>query len=230
MAYQAMLGVGVEVTPQLTLDIGYRYFRVPNLDFTAKGRRTVQVERGDGEYCPKKQSYERSYYNEGPVYDEVSVPYSYGVEGDYVHQAIMVGLRYQFAEPAAPAPPPAPVVPAAPVAICPRSDFTVYFEWDKSNLNAQANEVIDNAIARARECNMSSAAIVGHTDTSGSTAYNVALSERRAAIVRDALAARGVAVSMMTTEARGESDLAQATADGVREPLNRRTAVTITFQ
>ena len=234
VAYQAMVGVGVRVTPQLTVDIGYRYFKVPNLDYKATGHRTVQVydEGDDGEgYCPKNRYNDNEYYYpEEPQYTEVSEPYSYGVEGDYVHQAITLGVRYQFAAPAAPAPAPMPVAPPAPVAVCPRSDFVVYFEWDRDDLNAQALDVIDNAVTRARECNMSAAAIVGHTDTSGSIAYNAALSERRAAVVRDALAARGVAVSMMTTEARGESDLAQATADGVREPLNRRTAVTITFQ
>ena len=34
----------------------------------------------------------------------------------------------------------------------------------------------------------------------------------------------------ITAQARGETDLARATRDGVREPLNRRTAVTISFR
>jgi outer membrane protein OmpA-like peptidoglycan-associated protein len=41
--------------------------------------------------------------------------------------------------------------------------------------------------------------------------------------------AGGVAAASITTEARGESDQAKATADGVREPLNRRAEVTITI-
>ena len=120
--------------------------------------------------------------------------------------------------------------PPPPVATCPQSDFVVYFEWDRSALNTQALEVIDSAVARARECNISAATLVGHTDTSGTPAYNLALSERRAGVVRDALVARGLAASLISTAARGEADLARPTADGVREPLNRRTAVTITFQ
>ena len=67
-------------------------------------------------------------------------------------------------------------------------------------------------------------------DTSGSTRYNVGLSERRASVVRDALVSRGMSAGAIRTEARGETDLARATRDGVREPLNRRTAVTITFR
>jgi outer membrane protein OmpA-like peptidoglycan-associated protein len=113
---------------------------------------------------------------------------------------------------------------------CATSDFVVYFEWDRSNLNQAALETIDAAVASARACNVSAVMVVGHTDTSGSQAYNQRLSQRRASVVRDALVARGVAAASIETQARGETDLARATRDGVREPLNRRTAVTIRFR
>jgi outer membrane protein OmpA-like peptidoglycan-associated protein len=198
LAYQALAGVAFALTERLDLDIGYRYFAAPDLNFEGIG----------------------------------SVATAATMEADYEHQAVTVGLRWQFAAPAAPPPPPPPVAaaPPPPVATCPQSDFVVYFEWDRSNLNQSALEVIDSAVARARECNISSATLVGHTDTSGAPAYNVELSERRASVVRDALVARGLASSLITAEARGEGDLARPTADGVREPLNRRTAVTIRFQ
>ena len=106
----------------------------------------------------------------------------------------------------------------------------MYFEWDRSNLTQAALETIDAAVARARECNVSSVLVVGHTDTSGSAQYNMGLSERRASVVRDALVARGIGAGSIQTQAHGESDLARPTRDGVREPLNRRTAVTISFQ
>jgi outer membrane protein OmpA-like peptidoglycan-associated protein len=159
------------------------------------------------------------------------------VDQDYTHQAVTVGLRYQFAAPIAAAPPPPPPPPPAPVppppppvAACPTSEFVVYFEWDRSNLNQAALETIDAAVNRARECNISGITVVGHTDTSGATAYNLGLSERRASVVRDALVARGIAAGAISAQARGENDLARATRDGVREPLNRRTAVTISFR
>lgn len=119
--------------------------------------------------------------------------------------------------------------PAAP-AVCPAENFLVHFEWDRSNLNREATEVIDNAVARARQCNVNGAVVIGHTDTSGSNAYNARLSERRSSVVRNALIERGISADMIRTEARGESDLARATGDGVREGLNRRTAVTISFR
>ncbi len=158
--------------------------------------------------------------------DYVTVP------AGYEHEAVTLGLRYQLAaaaplpvaQPALPPPPPAPATVA-----CPTSEFVVYFEWDRSELNQEAMDTIDQAVARARQCNVNAVAIIGHTDASGSNAYNMGLSERRAVIVRDALVSRGMAMSM-SLAARGESEQAQPTRDGVREPLNRRTAVTISFR
>ncbi|MEH6665231.1 MAG: OmpA family protein, partial [Brevundimonas sp.] len=71
--------------------------------------------------------------------------------------------------------------------------------------------------------------IVGHTDTSGSAQYNVGLSQRRARTVADALVAQGVSGGVIQLDARGENDLARPTADGVREPLNRRATIDINF-
>jgi outer membrane protein OmpA-like peptidoglycan-associated protein len=199
-AYQGMVGFAVGLGQQWDLDIGYRYFKA-----------------------------------DGVEYDSIQGATTLTGEMDYEHQAVTVGLRYQFAAPApapvvtppvVPPPPPPPVVQPA----CPTSEFVVYFEWDRSNLNQAALETIDAAVNRARQCNVSGTIVVGHTDTSGSTAYNQGLSERRASVVRDALVARGMAAGSIQTQARGEGDLARPTRDGVREPLNRRTAVTISFR
>jgi outer membrane protein OmpA-like peptidoglycan-associated protein len=109
-------------------------------------------------------------------------------------------------------------------------NFIVYFEWDRSNLTTEANAVIDSALERARQCNAQTVRVEGFTDTSGSPAYNVRLSQRRAAVVRDALVARGIPGQIIQTEGFGETRLAVETAQGVREPLNRRSEVVITFQ
>jgi len=208
VAYQAMVGFAVGLSEQWDLDIGYRYFVAPDASFDGV------ADTGGSSIVISPASY----------------------DADYEHQALTVGLRYQFAAPAAPVvvPPPVvappPVVTPPPPAACPTSEFVVYFEWDRSNLNQAALETIDAAVARARQCNVAGTVVVGHTDTSGSPTYNQGLSERRASVVRDALVARGMAAGSITAQARGETDLARATRDGVREPLNRRTAVTITFR
>jgi outer membrane protein OmpA-like peptidoglycan-associated protein len=48
-------------------------------------------------------------------------------------------------------------------------------------------------------------------------------------VVKQALIAGGLTEAQITTRARGENDQAKPTADGVREPLNRRAEVQITI-
>ena len=67
----------------------------------------------------------------------------------------------------------------------------------------------------------------GHTDTSGPEAYNMALSLRRANAVKDALVRNGVPAQAITVIGRGEQGLLVQTADGVREPQNRRVEIVI---
>ena len=72
--------------------------------------------------------------------------------------------------------------------------------------------------------------IAGHTDSSGSEIYNQELSERRAAAVRNALAARGVAPARMTTVGFGESKPVADNSTEAGRSLNRRVEITIVPQ
>ena len=132
-----------------------------------------------------------------------------------------------------PSPPPAPVMAEeTPVAACStwNQAFVVYFEWDAAALTAQASAVVDQAIANIYSsdyCQPVRVTIVGHTDTSGGSVYNQSLSARRAAVVANALRLRGIDADIINTQASGEDELAKATRDGVREPLNRRSEVMI---
>jgi len=135
-----------------------------------------------------------------------------------------------------PAPAPATEQFPAPVTEMPKGDavpveqamFIVFFDWDKSSVTASANDVLD-AVAqeiRSRK-DVKGIVIIGHTDTSGSVAYNQKLSMKRANAVRDGLVARGVAKDMIRVEGRGKSDLLVQTPDGTREPANRRAQITL---
>ena len=53
---------------------------------------------------------------------------------------------------------------------------------------------------------------------------------RRADVVASALSERGIANTLIAKDGKGETALAKATLDGVREPLNRRSEVTIIVQ
>lgn len=68
-------------------------------------------------------------------------------------------------------------------------------------------------------------ALMGHTDTVGAAEANLALSERRAAYLRDLLIARGVPEGQISISGYGEMELARPTGDDVPEPLNNRVLI-----
>ena len=70
--------------------------------------------------------------------------------------------------------------------------------------------------------------VSGHADRSGTENYNQALSQDRADAAAQALVAQGVAVGTIEARAYGESQPVFKTADGVREPGNRRVQFDLT--
>lgn len=125
--------------------------------------------------------------------------------------------------PAAAAVAPAAAVP--PAAALANAVYFVFFDFDKSAITPAAQDILNTVVSDARRTSASRLNVVGHTDTSGSPAYNQRLSERRATAVREALVQRGVPAGQIATRGVGESQPLIATGDGVREPSNRRAEV-----
>jgi hypothetical protein len=121
-------------------------------------------------------------------------------------------------------PPPRPAMgaPAQPRA------FVVYFDFDQYRLTPEARRVVDDAIAAARAGGPARIEVTGNTDLSGTNPYNFVLSRRRAETVRHYMVAHGVAAGEIRVDARGKTEPAIHTADGVREPRNRRVEIVIT--
>lgn len=107
------------------------------------------------------------------------------------------------------------------------NSYIVYFDFDRSNINAEAQAVIDQILADAGAKGSVNISATGHADRSGSEDYNMALSLRRADAVREALIAGGIAGEAITVAGRGESEPAVPTDDGVKEQANRRVEVII---
>ncbi|MCA3272040.1 MAG: OmpA family protein [Roseomonas sp.] len=134
------------------------------------------------------------------------------------NQSFLLGLRYAFNAPR-PMAPPAQVVHADP-----RYLFMVFFDWNRADLTARARRIIGEAAEGAR-VGPARIEVAGHADSSGAPQYNMTLSRRRAEIVAEELVRRGIARQDISITASGETKPAIITADGVREPQNRRVEI-----
>ncbi len=103
--------------------------------------------------------------------------------------------------------------------------YIVLFDWDRSDINAAGQAVIDQVLADAAQMGAVNISATGHADRSGSEDYNLSLSLRRADSVREALINGGIPAEAITVAGRGESEPAVPTPDGVREQANRRVEI-----
>ena len=105
--------------------------------------------------------------------------------------------------------------------------YRVFFAFDRANLTDADRQMIIQAVDDYHRTGTAQITATGHTDTSGSAAYNLELSQRRAEAVASELIRQGVPATDIVTIGRGEEDLLVPTADGVREPRNRRVEIVI---
>lgn len=104
----------------------------------------------------------------------------------------------------------------------------IYYEFDKG-ASAETRATVGRILDIGEYCNVDNIRVVGHTDSSGSAAYNLNLSKKRAADARAELVRQGIPAERITSEGKGETELFVQTGDGVKEQLNRRTEVLITL-
>ena len=69
--------------------------------------------------------------------------------------------------------------------------------------------------------------VIGHTDMAGSDKYNDTLSLKRAMVMRNILINQGINPSQIEVAGRGKREPLIPTADGVKEPKNRRVEINI---
>ena len=104
---------------------------------------------------------------------------------------------------------------------CPRF---IFFDSAEAEIRREWQEVLDAVATRARAPG-TEVRVVGHSDRSGPSAANLRVSRERARVVRDELVARGIPADRIAVQAEGEERPLIATADGVREPQNRRVEI-----
>jgi outer membrane protein OmpA-like peptidoglycan-associated protein len=200
-AYQAILGVATPLTwlgvTGLTLTAEYRFFG------------TLQPELSASVLNPTN----------------TRLVSSGKVEADNYNHSVMLGLRYALFQP--PPPPPPVVAPAPAAAPAPARTYLVFFDWDRADLTSRAREIIGEAAQNARRVQSTRIEVAGHADRSGTPQYNQRLSQRRAEAVAAELVSRGVSRNDIGITAFGESRPLVPTADGVREPQNRRVEIVL---
>jgi outer membrane protein OmpA-like peptidoglycan-associated protein len=162
-------------------------------------------------------------------YIDLELQNGYGANAVYNGQprSFLFSATYKFGGPekspassqAAYVPPPV-IAPAQ----APRS-YLVFFDFNKSDLTQDAVRIVDQAAKNAAPAKVTRLEVTGHTDTVGSDAYNLRLSRRRAESVAAELEAQGIPSSEIEIIAKGKRDLLVPTADGVREPQNRRVQI-----
>ncbi len=83
---------------------------------------------------------------------------------------------------------------------------TVFFEYDKADLSDQARASLQKNADWMRKWTATRVTVEGHADGRGTSEYNLALGERRAAAVRDYLVNLGVSTERVAIVSKGEEE------------------------
>lgn len=107
----------------------------------------------------------------------------------------------------------------------------IYFEFDKSNITPEYQEVLDQIIDVLKTSEASEIQIDAHADARGTDEYNMDLSQRRAESTKNYLVEHGIAASDITARGFGESqpvnDCTEPTGCTEAEyAKNRRSVIT----
>jgi outer membrane protein OmpA-like peptidoglycan-associated protein len=105
--------------------------------------------------------------------------------------------------------------------------FQLYFEAGDARINKASEALLAQILAEVKSRPAPDLSVIGHTDTTGTSASNESLSLRRAAQVSQLLKAAASAAVHVDITSHGERNLLVLTPDNTPEPRNRRVEVTI---
>jgi peptidoglycan-associated lipoprotein len=98
----------------------------------------------------------------------------------------------------------------------------IYFDFDRSDLNPEAQEALKRKAKWLRKNSGESVIIEGHCDERGTNEYNLALGDRRAQSAKNFLKDLGIAESRLTTISYGEERPADPRRNEKAWSKNRR--------
>jgi outer membrane protein OmpA-like peptidoglycan-associated protein len=133
--------------------------------------------------------------------------------------------HYVCEEAVAEAPPPPPP-PPPPVHKKVTLQADTYFDFNKATLKPAGKEKLDDVVKEMKANPSIKALVEGYTDSIGTQAYNLKLSERRADAVKDYMVAQGIDASRITTKGWGKEHPVASNKTAEGRAKNRRCEIT----
>lgn len=199
-AWQVLAGLKRSISDNVDLNLGYKFFNAGKVNF---------VTTGGADLRTRVRTHNL----------QLGFTYNFG------------GAPKVVAPPPPPPPPPAVVEPVAPPPppppppAAPPGPFIIFFDFDKSVITKEADAILQAAAKSYKDTGQMSLQLAGHADKAGTDKYNDALSARRADAAMKRMIALGVPANVIAESHFGESKPLVETADGVREPQNRRVEI-----
>jgi len=130
--------------------------------------------------------------------------------------------------PAAVAPPkPAAPVAPAPTAVKVTFETDTFFAFDKSVLQPAGKAKLEDLVSKLQGTDIEVIVATGHTDSTGTDAYNQKLSMRRANAVKAFLVSKGLPAERVFTEGKGEKQPVASNKTAEGRAKNRRVEVEV---
>jgi OOP family OmpA-OmpF porin len=102
-----------------------------------------------------------------------------------------------------------------------------FFDFDKATLKPEGRQMLDQVAAQAGAVNLETLIATGHTDSIGTEAYNLKLSQRRANAVKTYLVSKGIDANRIYVEGKGESSPVASNKTSEGRAKNRRVEIEI---
>lgn len=106
-------------------------------------------------------------------------------------------------------------------------DSGILFDFDSYALKSSTRENLVELAPTLIKYDDTNVLVLGHTDNTGSDAYNETLSQRRANSVNNFLVSRGVGSARISSEGHGETDPVATNETEEGRQLNRRVEVVV---
>ncbi len=131
--------------------------------------------------------------------------------------------------PAAPAAAKPAAAPAAAAAAASKVTYAAdaFFDFDKSVLKPEGKAKLDDLVGKVKGINLEVIIAVGHTDSTGSDAYNQKLSVARSEAVKAYLVSKGIEKNRVYTEGKGEKQPVADNKTKEGKAKNRRVEIEV---